>query len=136
MRLDYQWEEIRLSVCKLNSQINFFRYMKDCTKDGDLNICTLHIDCVTVNDIGNYTCHAWTSTDNLDYDGFAEVERTVILNLTGNICILMLKNSFHHLSLDANLWYSLLGKEYILQISSAILRINIINIFLHGRALL
>ncbi|KAJ9581020.1 hypothetical protein L9F63_023807 [Diploptera punctata] len=63
-----------------------------CTKDGDLNVCTLHIDCVSVNDIGNYTCHASAAVDSFD-DYETEVEQTVYLNLTVTAEIISTKSS-------------------------------------------
>jgi hypothetical protein len=46
-------------------------------------VCSLHIDCITVNDIGNYICHASSSVDSPDDYEQDEVERSVYLNFTG-----------------------------------------------------
>jgi hypothetical protein len=43
------------------------------------------VDCISANDIGNYTCH-FDNSDDYEQGG---VERSVFLNLTGkyNICL-------------------------------------------------
>jgi hypothetical protein len=59
--------------------VNVSRYTRKCERDEDIAVCSLHVDCISVNDIGNYTCHLDNSND-YEQGG---VERSVFLNLTG-----------------------------------------------------
>ncbi|XP_069693184.1 tyrosine-protein phosphatase 69D isoform X2 [Periplaneta americana] len=58
------------------------RHTTDCMNDGDIVVCTLHVDCVTVNDTGNYTCHALGRVDNQEELDQEEVEQSIYLDLT------------------------------------------------------
>ncbi|PNF23076.1 Tyrosine-protein phosphatase 69D [Cryptotermes secundus] len=65
------------------------RYTRKCARDEDIAVCSLHVDCISVNDIGNYTCHM-DNSDDYEQDG---VERSVFLNLTVPAKVLSARNS-------------------------------------------
>lgn len=71
------WNRIFLYILKWLIYVS--RYTRKCARDEDIAVCSLHVDCISVNDVGNYTCHM----DNSDDYEQGGVKRSVFLNLKG-----------------------------------------------------